>query len=67
MVTTKNFKIVTRSHYGNQDERYQLQYRFVNPLESDFNKFPKSISIMILRPHRRPFEKISIENEAFAL
>ena len=48
-------------------ERYQLQYRFVNPLESDLNKVPKSISTMILRPHRRPFEKISIENEAFAL
>ena len=48
-------------------ERYQSQYRFVNLLESDLNKFLKSISTMILRPHRRPFEKISIENEAFAL
>ena len=47
--------------------RYQSQYRFVNPLESDPNNFPKSISITILRPHRRPFEKIDIENEAFAL
>ena len=49
------------------DERYQSQYRFVNLLESDLNKFLKSISTMILRPHRRPFEKINIENEAFAL
>ena len=48
-------------------KRYQSQYRFVNLLESDLNKFLKSISTMILRPHRRPFEKISIENEAFAL
>ena len=48
-------------------EKYQSQYRFVNPLESDLNKVPKSISTMILRPHRRPFEKIGIENEAFAL
>ena len=47
--------------------RYQLQYRFVNPPESDNNKFPKSISITILRSHGRPFEKINIENEAFAL
>ena len=48
-------------------ERYQSQYRFVNPLESDLNKVPKSISTTILRPHRCPFEKIGIENEAFAL
>jgi len=43
------------------DEIYQLQYRFVNPLESDLNKFPKSISIIIFKPHGRPFEKINIE------
>ena len=48
-------------------QRYQSQYRFINPLESDLNKFPKSISITILRSHRRPFEKINIENKAFAL
>ncbi len=54
-------------HYANRDERYQFQYRFINPLESDLNKFPKSIFIKILRPHGRPFEKINIENEAFAL
>ena len=47
--------------------RYQSQYRFINPFESDPNNFPKSISIIILRPHRRPFEEIDIENEAFAL
>ena len=55
------------THCANRYERYQLQYRFVNPLESDLNKSSKSISTMILRPYGRPFEKINIENEAFAL
>ena len=57
----------TRTHCANRYERYQLQYRFVNPLESVKNNCPNSISIMILRPHGRPFEKIDIKNEAFAL
>ena len=48
-------------------KRCQLQYRFVNLLDSDLNKFPKSISTIILKPHGRPFEKIRVENEAFAL
>ena len=61
------FSVHFKSHYANRDERYQLQYRFVNSLESDLNKLPKSISILILRTHRRPFEKIKIENEVFAL
>ena len=56
------------THCANRYERYQSQYRFINPLESVLNKFPKSISTMTLQPHRRPFEKINIENEeAFAL
>ena len=49
------------------DERYQLQYRFVNPLESDLKKSPKSTSTLILRPRGCPFEKINIENGTFAL
>ena len=43
------------AHYANQYERYESKNRFVNPLESDYNNFPKSISIIILRPHGRPF------------
>ena len=40
------------------DERYQLQYRFVNPLESDGNifidiRFKKKYMI-----HRRPLENL---------
>ena len=42
-------------------ERHQSQYRFVNLLESDLNKFPKSISTLILRLHRRPFEKLALK------
>ena len=33
----------------------------MNPLESDLDKFPKSISIMKLRPHRCPFEKMILK------
>ena len=38
------------------DERYQLQYRFVNPLESDGILFIDIRFVKKYMPHRRPFE-----------
>ena len=43
------------THYAKQYKRYKSKNRFINPLESDYNNFPKFIPIMILRPHGRPF------------
>ena len=48
------------------DDRSWSQYTFVNPFESNQNKFLESISIMILKPDGSPFEKIDFEIEAFA-
>ena len=38
------------------DERYQLQYRFVNPLESDGNIFIDIRFNKKYKTHRRPLE-----------
>ena len=55
------------SHLTNQYEKYQSQYTFVNPFETDLTNYLKFIFIMILRPHGSSFEIFDFEIEAFAL
>ena len=55
------------SHLSNQYERYESQYTFVNPFETDLTNYLKFIFIMILRPHGSSFEIFDFEIEAFAL
>ena len=54
-------------HLSNQYERYESQYTFVNPFETDLTNYLKFIFIMILRPHGSSFEIFDFEIKAFAL
>ena len=42
-------------------DRYHMQYRFINPLESDHNDLVEAIFTQKLMPDRRPFTKIHFE------
>ena len=42
-------------------DRYHMQYRFINPLESDHNDLVEAIFTLKLMPDRRPFAKIHFE------
>ena len=42
--------------HAKRDERYQLQYRFVNPLESDGNTFIDIRFDKKYMTHRHPLE-----------
>ena len=55
------------SHLSNQYERYESQYTFVNPYETDLTNYLKSIFIIILSPLGSSLEVFDFEIEAFAL
>ena len=64
---TLMYKRSNTTHLSNQYERYESQYTFVNPFETDLTNYLKSIFIMILRPHGSSFEIFDFEIEAFTL
>ena len=59
--------VIYRSHLSKQGERHQLQYTFVNPLETDADIFIDTRFIKKYTTYGRLLEESDFEIEAFAL